>query len=349
MGVLERDPGETAATLTRWLAEVAGVGSPSVAEVSIPSSTGWSNETIFFEAAWDGGEPRRLVARIAPSGYQVFPDDTFLAQHAVMRALAERTDVPMAGIHWLEHDHAWFGRPFWIMDHVHGDIPDDMPPYAGGGWIHDSSPAAQEALWWAGVDAMAAVHRVDLATLELPPGTLATAEDSVGLHLDWWERFLTWGEDGTRFDLARDAFDHLRTTRPPEPAEGPALVWGDSRLSNLIFRDGHVVAVLDWEMCGIGDPLQDLGYWLFADWALSLGSGNQRVAGFPSWEATAAHWSEATGRSTDALDWYIRLGGLKFTVIMRRMGMLLADIGLVDEGFASDNLISQHLAKLLDG
>jgi aminoglycoside phosphotransferase (APT) family kinase protein len=348
LGLLERDPDETAATLTRWLTEVAGVAAPEVTDVSIPGSTGWSNETLFFDATLDGGEPRRLVARIAPSGYQVFPDDTFLTQHAVMLALAERTAVPMAAIHRLETDPAWFGQPFWIMDRIDGDIPADVPPYSGEGWIHDMPPDGQAAVWKAGIDAMAAVHRVDLASLDLPVGTLATSDDSVGLHLDHYERFLTWAEDGTRFDLARGALDDLRRTAPPEPAEGQALAWGDSRLSNLIYRDGRVVAVLDWEMCGVGDPLQDLGYWLFADWALSLGSGYQRVGGFPSWEDTAAHWSEATGRSVAALDWYIRFGGLKFTVIMLRMGRLLAEIGFVPDEFARDNLISQHLAKLLE-
>jgi hypothetical protein len=104
MGVLTRDPASTAATLARWLRAVAGTADPAVTDVSIPGATGWSNETILFDAAWgeDDRRTRRLVARIAPSGHQVFPDETFLRQHTVMRALSERSDVPMARIHWLE-------------------------------------------------------------------------------------------------------------------------------------------------------------------------------------------------------------------------------------------------------
>ena len=144
MGVLERDLEATAATLARWLEQVAGVERPEVADVAIPGSTGWSNETVLFDATWGKGGDRRtrcLVARIAPSGHQVFPDETFLRQHAVMHALAERTDVPMARVHWLEADPAWFGHPFWIMDRIAGDIPTDTPPYASQGWLHDASPA----------------------------------------------------------------------------------------------------------------------------------------------------------------------------------------------------------------
>jgi aminoglycoside phosphotransferase (APT) family kinase protein len=204
VGVLERDPEATATTLARWLQQVAGVQRPAVADVSIPGSTGWSNETVLFDAAWGDGDERRtrgLVARIAPSGYQVFPDETFLRQHAVMHALAERTDVPMARIHWLETDRSWFGQPFWIMDRIAGDIPTDTPPYAGQRWLHDASPEQQARAWWAGVDAMVRVHRVDVGRLGLPPGAYPDAEDTLAGHLDDLERYLTWTEEGTPDNL----------------------------------------------------------------------------------------------------------------------------------------------------
>ncbi len=350
VGVLERDPVATAATLTRWLEEVAGVAEPSVDTVSIPASTGWSNETILFDATWGSDDERfdrSLVARIAPSGYRVFPDDTFVRQHDVMHELATTTDVPMPPIHWIDHDPAWFGQPFWIMDRVHGHIPGDAPPYASRGWLYDASPAEQARAWNAGIDAMARVHRLRIDDLALAPSMLPAGEDTLAAHLDHYERFLTWAEDGRPFSLARQALDVLRAERPPEPAEGPALVWGDARLSNLVYRDFDVVAVLDWEMCGIGDPLQDVGYWLFADGALTQGSGCKRLGGFPSRDETAERWVAATGRSADALAFYELFGAFRFTVIMRRMGTLLEEIGFVPASFAEDNLISRGLDQLL--
>lgn len=351
MGVLERDPGATAATLTRWLGEVAGVERPEVADVAVPASTGWSNETVLFDAAWgERGDrrTRRLVARIAPSGHQVFPDETFLRQHAVMHALAERTDVPMARVHWLEPDPAWFGQPFWVMDRIAGDIPTDTPPYAGHGWLHDATPAQQAQAWTAGIDAMARIHRVDVAALALPPITYPDADDTLAGHLDDLERYLAWAEEGTPFALGRQALGVLRRDRPPEPAEGPCLVWGDARLSNLIYRDFGVAAVLDWEMSGIGDPLLDLGWWLFADEALTTGSGCTRLPGFPSRDETAAQWAAATGRSAGALAYYELFAASRFTVIMLRMGRLLADLGFVPPEFGRDNLVSRALADRLD-
>ena len=355
MGVLERDPSATAATLSRWLGQVAGLRDVTVTNLAIPGATGWSNETILFDATWGGGDERRtraLVARIAPSGHRVFPDDTFLRQHAVMRALAERTTVPMARVHWLEVDPAWFGQPFWIMDRVDGDIPTDSPPYAGQGWLHEAAPAQQAAAWNAGIDAMAGIHQVDLDALALPAGTYpaldGATDGTLAAQLDHYEQFLAWAEDGTPHPLARRTLALLARDRPDPPPEGPCLVWGDARLSNLIYRDFAVAAVLDWEMSCLGDPLLDLGWWLFSDHALTTGSGCARLTGFPSTDETARRWEAATGRSADALRWFELLGGLRFTVIMLRMGKLLAGMGLVPPDFAYDNLVSRSLASLLD-
>jgi aminoglycoside phosphotransferase (APT) family kinase protein len=351
MGVLQRDPDATAATLERWLEGRRDAERPTVSKVSIPEATGWSNETIFFEAQWQtasGVEHDALVARIAPSHHRVFPDDTFVRQYAVMRALALHTDVPMPNVHWLETDPTWFGQPFWVMDRVAGDIPTDTPPYARIGWLHEASPVQQEQAWYAGIDAMSRVHRVDVDALALPVDTYPRVDDTLGWHLDHYERFLAWAEDGAPHALARRVLHELRHDRPAEPAEGPCLVWGDARLSNLVYRDFDVVAVLDWEMSGIGDPLLDLGWWIFADRALTEGAGCERLKGFPPTEQTARQWERATGRSTASLGYYELFAGLRFTVIMLRMGKLLTEMGLVPPEFAYDNLVSQALGRLFE-
>jgi aminoglycoside phosphotransferase (APT) family kinase protein len=345
----QRDPEDVARVLRTWFEQVRGFADVDVTNVSIPGGTGFSNETILFDASWsDGGAPvqRDLVARVAPSNYQVFPDDTFELQFHVMRALAT-TNVPTAAVHWLERDNSWFGKPFWIMERVNGDIPTDNPPYAGAGWLADASAIDQARAWVSGIEAMAAIHNLALEDVAVTREHLVVHDDPLAAEIERYERFLRWAEDGEPHALARDAITWLRRHKPPSPARGPSLVWGDARLSNIVYRDFDVVAVLDWEMATVGDPLLDLGWWIFSDETLTCGAGFARLPGFDSAEGTARLWAELTGRTTDALDYYLVFAGLRFTVIMVRMGKLLVDMGLLPPAFPYDNHISQGLERQL--
>ena len=133
---LVRDLDETVAALRTWLDTIPDYAGARVDNVSIPQATGWSNETIFFDAHMtrSGVEhTEELVVRIAPRDYQVFLEPDFERQFTVMALLGEHTDVPAARVHRLERDERWFGNPFWIMERVQGRIAGDAPPYSGAG------------------------------------------------------------------------------------------------------------------------------------------------------------------------------------------------------------------------
>ena len=355
MGAVTRDPEITATQLDRWFREVAGITGATVDNLEIPSATGWSNETILFDGSWPeagGREPvvHRLVARIAPQAYRVFLEANFESQFRVMRALAEHTDVPVPQMLWFEADPEWFGSPFWIMARVDGLVPGDSPPYAAEGWLRDASPEQQAQIWWSGIDAMAAVHRVDWRALDL--GFLDdTARGAPGVEqqLQYYAESLEWAEAGTPHPGAHAALDWLRAHAPASPTDAVAIVWGDSRLSNQMFADGEVVAVLDWEMVALGDPRIDLGWWLFCDDVLSIAAGATRLPGFPSAEATVARWEELTSRRGDDLHWFLVFAGLRFTVVMLRLSALLYDLGLTPAPFGYDNDICRALDRLMAG
>ena len=114
-----------------------------------------------------------------------------------------------------------------------------------------------------------------------------------------------------------------------------------------MFRDGEVVAVLDWEMVALGDPRIDLGWWLFCDEVLT-GARDRNV--FPASRhasETVARWEELTGRSGDDLHWFLVFAALRFTVVMLRLGTLLHEMGMIPEPFGYDNAISTALDELL--
>jgi aminoglycoside phosphotransferase (APT) family kinase protein len=352
VGVVSRDPDQTIERLRTWLTDVAGLPDVTVDHLEIPAATGFSNETILFDATWNDerGTPavHHLVARIAPQAHTVFLEANFESQFRVMQALAEHTDVPMPEMLWFEPDPSWFGSSFWIMVRIDGIAPADAPHYSIEGWLRDASPDEQAKVWWNGIAALAAVHNLDWRALGLELlDDPARGEPALEQQLTYYAESLEWAEQGKHHPGARAALEWLWANRPESDPARVTITWGDSRLANQMFRDGEVVAVLDWEMVALGDPRIDLGWWLFCDEVLTRSAGQERLPGFPSQDETVARWEQLTGRSAADLHWFLVFAGLRFTVVMLRLGTLLHDMGVVPEPFGYDNDICRALDELL--
>src|SRR4051794_10566628 len=355
VGLASRDPETTVAQLQRWLGEAAGLGNVEVDHLEIPGGTGFSNETILFDATWDDDtgtpEVHHLVARIAPQAHTVFLEANFEKQYRVMDALSEHTDVPVPEMLWFEPDPSWFGSPFWIMKRIEGTAPSDAPHYSVDGWLRDASADEQATVWWNGIAALAAVHNLDWRALGLDMlDDPDRGEPALEQQLTYYEESLDWaerGEQGRPHEGGRAALAWLRANRPASDPEQVTITWGGSRLANQMFRDGEVVAVLDWEMVALGDPRIDLGWWLFCDDALTRSAGQERLAGFPSQAETVARWEQLTGRSGAHLHWFLVFAALRFTVVMLRLGTLLHEMGIIPEPFGYDNDISRALDELM--
>jgi len=107
------------------------------------------------------------------------------------------------------------------------------------------------------------------------------------------------------------------------PEQGPAtIVHGDYRLDNtMLGEDGKVRAVLDWEICTLGDPLADVGllmvYWAEpGDADPALGIAPTALPGFPSRAEMKARYGERSGRDVSALDFYVAFGYWKLACIV---------------------------------
>src|SRR5256885_15051710 len=93
--------------LTEWLPSRLGAPSVTITDLSPPSGTGYSSETLLFSATFtvdDVSCARRFVARFKPTREGVFPDYDIDLQHDVMAALASKTTVPVPEMLWQEHD-----------------------------------------------------------------------------------------------------------------------------------------------------------------------------------------------------------------------------------------------------
>lgn len=341
----ERDPIATRADLARWLEGQTGAEHVEVGELTIPGLSGFSNETLLFDATWDG-DVHPLVIRVEPTGHAVFPSTAFDAQVQVMQALGVEGSVPVPEVLWFEEGTDVLGARFVVMARVEGQVPGDSPSYHADGWMPALPPDAQARIWTGGLDAMAAVHRLDRAAVGL--GWIPAIRPAEQLQLDHQYRAFAAGD--APYPPVDRAFEVLRATVPPVDPN-PALCWGDSRIGNMIFAaDQSVAAVLDWEMVTAGDPVQDLAWYLLLDRHHWEAFEVPRLSGLPGRAETIARWEAASDRSAEHLDWYELLGAARYASIMTRVMMLLDQSGVFPGAteMAYDQSGSQLLTRMLD-
>lgn len=335
----QRDPEITREALTRWLA--ARRPGAEVEHLETPSTSGFSAETLIFRA---GGAD--YVAKVAPTGYQIFPEPRFEEQYRVLRELHAR-GLAVPEVFWYEPDPGLLGAPFFVMEAAAGRAPSDMPPYHQAGWVTEIPPSERAALWDSGLRAMANVHAQPVEGLEYVDQT-AYGPTGLAQRLNYYEHYLHWAYDG-KVPLAERALEWLRAHRPDEERP-PALLWGDSRIGNLLFVDGEVNAILDWEMVTLGQPEEDLAWYLYLDRHHYTAVGLPPLEGFPTREQTVARYTELLGRPLANLRYYEVLSGLKFAVVMARIGQLFVNYELVppDDPFPHTNTATSLLATVLE-
>ena len=146
-----------------------------------------------------------------------------------------------------------------------------------------------------------------------------------GLAQEWdkYDRFLEWISKDRRWPVLDAARDALRARWPKNQPEG--LVWGDARLSNMMFDENfEVLAVMDWEQPSLGGALQDLAW--FCTLAETMHGRNSQMGawleGMGSREETIALWEEITGKSAADLEWYEDFTQLKMSCTGVRLDML---------------------------
>jgi aminoglycoside phosphotransferase (APT) family kinase protein len=273
-----------------------------------PVSGGQSNLTYRVTdqagAAWVLRRPP--LSGVLPSAHDM------AREHRIVAALGP-TDVPVPRAWGLCTEESVTGAPFYVMEHVEGIVPRDEATVAGA-FGPEQRRAASRSL----VEALVALHRVDPAAVGL--GELGRPGGYLERQLRRWQR--QWEQSRTREVPAVDEAHRRLAALVPVQAGPAAIVHGDYRLDNTVLSPaGRVRAVLDWELCTLGDPLADLGlllvYWRERDDAtLPLGTAPTRLPGFPSRAELAGLYGELSGRPVDQLDYYVAFGYWKLAVIL---------------------------------
>ncbi len=274
--------------------DAAGLGAGPIEAEEI--GEGHSNVTYLLRR---GGE--KLVLRRPPRGPLPPSAHDVLREARILEAL-EPLGYPVPAVLARCEDEGVIGAPFYVMPFVEGHIlAGELPPALGGA---EGARLIGEQL----VDRLVDLHAIDfeaagLAGLGRPDGYLerqlkrfgGLLEVNATRPLPALERIAEW----------------LAANLPSSP--GPTIVHGDYRIGNVMYApaEPRLVAVLDWEMATIGDPLADVGY-MTAMWAEAGDPPNPvgdlsevtRLPGFPTRAELVRRYEEATGLSLAALAWY---------------------------------------------
>lgn len=300
----EREPLLVLEPLREFLRE-SGLEAP-IQLAATPIGDGHSNVTFALSTGVVLRRPPR--GPLPPSAHDVLREARLLGALEPTAVRAPRVLATCA-------DPSVIGAPFYIMEMVTGEvITDEIPAPL-------DEPRQRALIADELIDALVELHGVDSRSLDL---------DGFGKPSGYLERQLR------RFT---GLWEHNRTRDIPEieqvgqwlsanlPQSPPAtIVHGDYRLGNTMLAPtapARLVAILDWEMATIGDPLADVGYmmihWRQADdpagGRFNLQSVTSR-AGFPTRQGLVERYEERSGRTVGALDWYVTLALWKAAVFM---------------------------------
>jgi len=274
-------------------------GSPAVVTMLARIPGGASRETYRLDVEC-GGETKRLILRRDPPG-SLIDTERKIEFEAIRSFHGSGLPVPEAVA--LEEGGAELERPFFIMGRIDGgkaQSPFSMPPYG-----EHAEAIGEQFYSHLGAIARAEVSGLPLATVIDTPA----ADACWKRELDYWEGVIDADEEHPQ-PIVRACIRRLRAS-PPPPARKLSVVHGDYRTGNFMHDGaGRIVALLDWEMAHIGDPLEDLGWAMEPLWCYGE---TDRVSGMIPKEQAIAIWEKASGLKVDlkAFAWWELFASVK--------------------------------------
>jgi aminoglycoside phosphotransferase (APT) family kinase protein len=333
-----RDPKELRSRLEAWFAQMLPPGSnPTVPELdAATSANGMSSETVLLKTTWtEDGEPReeQLVARVAPdpSDVPVFPEYDLQRQFDVIRLVGELTSVPVPKVWWSDATGKATGVPLFVMERVDGIVPPDVMPYTfGDNWLFDATPEQQRTLQDASVEVLANLHGIDHAEERFAFLAHGDAGDTcLARRITHTQAWYEYARGDHRSELIEEGFKWLDDHWPEH--EGPtAVVWGDSRIGNVMYRDFKPCAVLDWEMAALGPRELDLAWMIYAHAVFEDLARVFELPGMPHFltpDDVASTYESLTGHTPRDLDFYTAYAAVQWGIVFVRTGLRAVHFG----------------------
>ncbi len=236
------------------------------------------------------------VLRRPPLGQVLATAHDMEREHRVVSAVGQ-TEVPVPATLGVCEDVEVNGAPFYVMAYVDGAVlHSDLE--AASLTEKDRMSLSQEL-----VEVLAELHSVEPDAIGL--GDLAKREEYLSRQLRRWSR--QWEQSKTRELDTMEEVQRLLEQQMPLQI-GSTIVHGDYRLGNMLVESGHIRAVLDWELCTLGDPLADVGYllnnWVDPDETPAGSSAPTLAGGFASRDQLLEWYESASGRDVSQVGYY---------------------------------------------
>ncbi|HTU74791.1 MAG TPA: phosphotransferase family protein [Trebonia sp.] len=337
-GPSQDPPGLDLTRLADWLATLpdktllpggAGAG-PLTAVLLAGGKSNLTYEVSSGEHSW--------VLRRPPLGHVLATAHDMAREYRIMSAL-QGTGVPVPQTYALCQDADVIGAPFYLMERVEGTA------YRWASQLEPLGPGRARKISEDLIDILVALHavepaRVGLADFGRPEGFLAR-------QVSRWKKQL----DSSRSrDLPAAAELHalLAASVPDQSPDG--IVHGDYRLDNVLTADDdRLVAVLDWEMATLGDPLTDLAlmsiYQRFAEVMAGSIADASSAPGFLSVDGVIARYAAASHRDLSRFGFYLGLAAFKLAVIGEGIYYRHLHGQTVGAGFEAVNTITEPLLE----
>ena len=296
-------PGIDVDRVSRWLDQhIEGITSPYEFDLI---TGGRSNLT--YRVTDSTGTT--VVLRRPPTGKVLASAHDMVREHTIISAVG-KTNVPVPRTMGVCTDESVNGAPFYVMSLVEGVVLDSAESAAD--MTIDQRREAGEHL----IDVLADLHAVDVDEIGL--GDLAKRAGYVERQVRRWTT--QWEQSKTRELPAIDEVGRRLAADLPEQV-GVSIAHGDYRFGNcLVDTDtARVTAVLDWELCTLGDPLADVGYlgvyWSDPGEAQARPNDPTGIVGFPTYAELLERYALRTGRDVSNIGYYVAFSSWRLAVI----------------------------------
>lgn len=320
------------ARLTRWFeAHVEGfVGPISYAKFK----GGQSNPTYRIDTP-----DKSYVLRRQPFGALLPSAHAVDREYAAMAALGP-TGFPVPATHGLCEDPGVIGSKFFVMALAEGRS-------LWNGALPSSTPDRRRAIYHAMIDAMADLHTIDPLAIGL--GGFGKPNDYCARQIARWSKQYRLSETEPMEQMER-LIAWLPATVPPQ--HECSVVHGDYRLDNLIFApdEDRVLAVLDWELSTLGDPIADFSYLMLnwhnpADGRAGLLGLDLEALGIPTQDEAVARYVARAGFPVPPMDWYFAYNLFRLAGIMQGIKKRVID-GTASSAHAKE--MSERVGPLVE-